>query len=387
MQIQGRPPGRLFLRTQIPSNWATSPADVTIDNPGTAHDGAGSCRTGSGQSWPPVRENRVKTTTYAIVSGLLALGLLCCYATASGPSISDPDMNITLTLPEGFERFTDLSAPPEYEIRYAFSRPNPDGRTAVCVRVIPLDRAIGRKEVPDSEIRLHPGADVYHAKWKSFDLQVFKVKTTQHGLAYITRNVQIPVKPHAMQLQVIGLQSQDAELAALTRTLLASLDGPSNWGRPGETDVGAKQAVFWLVAIGAVVFGLVRWREYCFRQKAIQMGLPAAMANQTIHPRGRWYLLAVYLFLIGASVIAVMCFLHPRDRGWWEGLFWLNAVASLVIMGSVMRLRGRAKRRILDSYRRPPALPPEEPSYDHSAGVWITPAAVSVLGSNIRTNN
>ena len=232
--------------------------------------------------------------------GSLAITTSCPVVVANGPSIVDKDLNISLTLPDGFERVFDIPSPPGEDFRYVFKRVNPDGRSTVCVFVERMGGVIGREPLKEEVIKKMGDVGHYREKWKSFDVDVFVVKETEGGFRFVTRNVQIPIKPYAIQLKVFGLESQDAELAELTRTLLASFDGPSNWLTDRERGERLGEGIFkmacCILVIGAFVYGLAAWRTGAFRTKAILAGIPMEVAYQKIRPSWAWYLLGAYVF-------------------------------------------------------------------------------------------
>jgi uncharacterized membrane protein len=303
----------------------------------------------------------------ACVGPVLMIGVLCSAAPASAPSISDGDLKITLQLPEGFEPIPGSHPPPNTDIRYAFGRMGPDGKSRICVLVHALRGVIGRERIGEAaRSRL---AGLYLEKWKSFELEVLVVKEDLAGGCFVTRNVQVPVTPRAIQLSVVGPQSQDAELAELTRTLLASMDGPTNWLTTEERVGSGIEAVvrvsLCVLGILAVVYGLVAWRTRRFRERAAALGLPAEWARQPIRPRWGWYLLGAYLLLAGlfaGSMIVIKSFddfLSHRSKVIGPpvsplGVIGLSALGAMVITWVVWRGRSKHKRRILAG---PPAGP------------------------------
>lgn len=297
--------------------------------------------------------------------GMLLLGLLYSPATGSGPSISDQELNITFDLPGGFEPVPDYHSPPNHEIRYAFRRANSDGQSALCVLVEPLRGKIRPQEMSQDEAQKLGDIRLYREKWKSLDLQVLAIKKTQGDITLITRTVQIPIGPRAIQLYVIGVESQDVELAQLTRTLLGSLDGPIEWetrNRRAESLVelitGTLQSI---VVIAVVVLVLVLCRTYSFQGRLLKLGFPKELAKQKICPSGAWYLPGVYLLYFGTCGGGVICLASIYDAAGARppssvalSLCLLSLLVSSVLIGVVMWRRVRHKRRILASYPPPP---------------------------------
>jgi hypothetical protein len=299
---------------------------------------------------------RIATTT--VVTLWLAVGLACSYAWASGPSINDKDLNLTLTLPDGFEPVLKFPSLPGGRTRYVYKRPNPDGKSAVIVGIQQLKGTLKCERV-DTEQAREKGADrAYQEKWKSFEINIIVAKVMQAESTTITRTAQIPIDPCAVQLVVLGPESQDAELAEMTRTLLASLDGPSSWLTKEQSDKafseGLAEIVLLGVAIWAVVYNLARWRTKVFREKVIAMGHPVAWANQNIRPSWVWYLLPAYLFYAAVLVSTFMYMGAFEDFGLHAPPGWPTVIGNctaqlltLIIGGIILWRRVKCKRRVL----------------------------------------
>jgi len=67
------------------------------------------------------------------------------------------------------------------------------------------------------------------ATWKSFNINVVRVVENADSVPFVTFNAQVPLKPHAIQLTVTGPAFDESKLRADMRTIVASIDGPTNW--------------------------------------------------------------------------------------------------------------------------------------------------------------
>jgi len=289
-------------------------------------------------------------------STAFAIGWLACQSVlASGPTISDKQLCFTLTLPAGFESVPKVSDSPETrDIKYAFKRMNPDGESAILVLVQNLGGTITPKHAQPGEVKKMGGFGVYREMWESFDLDVAMVRETRGGVYYMTRNVQIPIKPCAIQLTIFGLESQDAEMALVTRQLLASFKGTRSLTQddssPRAMGAAGFKIVITLVVIGSIVQSLTNWSTRRFRCKALQGGIPVEIASQKIRPSWIWYLLSAYMFfasVIGAAIGVV--YLDGLSTWFSEALACCCAITSLAIAVSAMRSRIGVKRQILAS--------------------------------------
>ncbi len=321
-----------------------------------------------------VRVNRMKRLIRVSMISLLALELTGPASMAGGLSISDKDLNITLALPNGFKPIPDFRSPPGVDIRYAFARMGRDGQPDACLFIERLGGVIGREPLSEAQVKKLGDARLCHEKWKSFDVDVFVVRETAAGRAYLTRNVQVPIKPRAIQLKIFGPESQDAELASLTRALLTSLDGPSNWltdaDRYEQLGEGVGKFLVWIVGIGAFVFWLAARQDEKFQQRTREMGLPPELAAQKIRPSWAWHLLGAYVIfggIVAASAFSLWAIRNPLETPSAMqkslGVFALCLLAGLAIIIVTARRRAAARRRILALCGREPsateaAMPP-----------------------------
>src|SRR5260370_32594790 len=65
--------------------------------------------------------------------------------------------------------------------------------------------------------------------WKGFDVDVFKVVENIRGVSFVTFNAQVPLKPHAIQIMVSGPAFDENKLRKDAQTIVASIQGPTNW--------------------------------------------------------------------------------------------------------------------------------------------------------------
>ncbi len=104
--------------------------------------------------------------------------------------------------------------------------------------------------------------DLRREKWKSFDIDVMIGVARQGQVGLYVLVAQVPLKPEAIQLKLVAPEAHQAELLALLRTLLAGLDGPSNWLTAGERARSAGRAVGGLaVLLGLAIWLFARWRK------------------------------------------------------------------------------------------------------------------------------
>lgn len=298
-------------------------------------------------------------TMIAVMGVAMALVVLLSSGALAGPTVDDKALNITLALPDGFERMTDFQPAPGVEVPYAFRRAGTGAEEPVCVFIQRLPGPIGRERIPRDRIGKKGIVELYTAGWKSFEVDVIVVRETHEGSAVLTYNAQVPIKPRAIQLMVMGVESDKPQLKALTAQLLGSLDGQTNWlteeQRYERISDGLAKIVVWTIVIALVTFCLVRRRDRAFLDRALAAGLPMEVAGQKIRPGWIWYLPVGYLLFatLGAPILVSMVCHDIEDRfGYLLGMVGGGILLALGIMIAVMRARGRAKRRILASPAR-----------------------------------
>jgi hypothetical protein len=93
-----------------------------------------------------------------------------------------------------------------------------------------LGGVLGREKIdPKGVGAKNPNITILSEKWKDFDVEVFRVPERAGNLQLLTFNAQVPLKPEAVQIAVIGEAASENELRSLLRSVLSSLDGSTNW--------------------------------------------------------------------------------------------------------------------------------------------------------------
>lgn len=191
---------------------------------------------------------------------VVALGLLYG-TTARAEVIRDEALGFTMTVPEGF-----VDYPPGREQQgtpYAYVKGEPATTDFTIIGIKPMGGTIGREPMPASELPQADGIkfDLRREKWKSFDIEVLVgVAQQEPGIAVLV--AQVPLKRQAIQVAVTAPLARQAELLPLLRSLLASLDGPSNWLTDKERSLKTGEVIGGLaVVLGLAVWAFTRWRK------------------------------------------------------------------------------------------------------------------------------
>ncbi len=141
--------------------------------------------------------------------------------------VTNADPPFTADLPDGFVPAPQVvAANPKFV--QAFQRTDDDG----IVTAVVFDRmggTIDRKPLDPKYLPPGSKARLLRTHSHGFAVDEFEVPEQLGPTAMVNYNVQVPLKPSAVQLRVIGRQDHAAELQALTDAILANLNGDTNW--------------------------------------------------------------------------------------------------------------------------------------------------------------
>jgi hypothetical protein len=198
---------------------------------------------------------------------VLALGLLLTAALArAGERAAAPQFGFQLEVPDGFVRQPELVGG---DILFAFRRPQKEGErfdTTILVSRLhgPLDRE--KRDQNRNGVRArNPQATVSTETWKAFEIDVFRVPEPAGDFRVVTLNAQVPLKPEAIQVSVAAEEAREADAREVLRSVLAKLEGESNWLTDAERAHRLGEGVGRLVCSGAccgfavVGVGLLFW--------------------------------------------------------------------------------------------------------------------------------
>ena len=91
-----------------------------------------------------------------------------------------------------------------------------------------LGGTIGREDLSKKKDK-PANVTLEKTRWKTFDIDVFRVAENAGNISMLTFNAQVPLKPHAIQVMVSGPASEEASLKQQMQQIVASVDGPTNW--------------------------------------------------------------------------------------------------------------------------------------------------------------
>lgn len=139
---------------------------------------------------------------------------------------SNRELGFRLRLPDGFEEVTGGGPEGAMVVRARFNR---DKSLSRLLSIQDLGEVI-RQDANFSRLRGARG-NVKREKmsWRDFEVDVFNVTEGDRGLIYVSLNAQVPLKPRAIQVTMSALKTDERALRSEMETLLASIEGPSNW--------------------------------------------------------------------------------------------------------------------------------------------------------------
>jgi hypothetical protein len=216
----------------------------------------------SGYAWRSLR-------TYLLI---LAIPLLFCVhandaLAAPGVTLKDPEHGFSLVLPEAYVDYPEGKGP---NILHAFARGNPGDESFGLLQLQSLDGPIGRdpllhdaversahESIKSSGAQID-GFEYRKIPWKSFELELVVTRISGGDKHLITLATQIPLSKRALQLGMSGTAADEARLAGEMQSIVASVEGKSNW--LSEDERSDKISSFIGSGVGVLIgLGIVFW--------------------------------------------------------------------------------------------------------------------------------
>jgi len=126
------------------------------------------------------------------------------------------------------------------------------------VAIQDLGGTIGREDL-SKKAGKPQNATLEKTSWKAFDVDVFRIVENIGGASFVTFNAQVPLKPTAIQVTVSGPTSNDSNLRKEMQTIVASVDGSTNWLTPEERSARLQQNYLAIIiGLFALIVGKLR---------------------------------------------------------------------------------------------------------------------------------
>jgi hypothetical protein len=250
---------------------------------------------------------------------------------AAAGEVKDATLRLSITIPDGFEPEPSITTlRPEIPLAFRQAREGEDiGRFVMIER---LRGTLGRERLDQSQLPSTFHGRMFRMQWKEFEVEAFEVFESAEALESVTYNVQVPLAPNAVQIKVLGLRKDAAELEALTRSLVASVDGDTNWISSvfPESVSGTEWYRWALIAIFALLFAV---------------GLAMVVRLTRRRSRRAALLLCFVFFVIGSGFTGVAdAGFRTREVVGLSGALRLLGFAGLVAT-FVVKKRKRAAER------------------------------------------
>ena len=197
--------------------------------------------------------------------GLPFLIILAIAAPARATSIVNRELQFHFELPPGFEEFQDQThaIPNLWRAFRRDSREHPDD--FAMIGVAPMTGTIGREplalgdvsKVAAEQAGKPVDMNLTHWKWREFDLEVITAAPPP-GTDIISFAVQVPLTPKAVHILFAGPVAKQKELALLGQSVLATVDGKSNWLSDAER---SRKLGMLFGGIGVALFFVFRARR------------------------------------------------------------------------------------------------------------------------------
>jgi len=170
-------------------------------------------------------------------------------APVSGLELINQGYSTKMELPDGYENVTKAIGG-----KALIGLRKVDLATHTVVRlVVVTDLGTTIEQNGTTQRQSGPGITIETYHWRNFDLPGCKI-TEEKGT---TLNVQIPLKPHALQLMVFGPNKEEARLRTELQTILKSADGPTNWMTVEELKASIRWALIRAAMAAVAIIGLI----------------------------------------------------------------------------------------------------------------------------------
>ena len=159
------------------------------------------------------------------IFGALVFTLLFQSRASADVVVEQSELGFSLTLPDGFERITDQENSSDFVRVY---RQRSAGQPLAAV--FSIERLHGTLPRLDIEkAHANPKLDISTERWNDLDILVARASEVIDGVPAIILNAQIPLKPEAIQLKIVGPATQESRIKDLLRSTLGTLKGETNW--------------------------------------------------------------------------------------------------------------------------------------------------------------
>lgn len=167
----------------------------------------------------------------------------------------------------------DFVEVPEREqgaIVFAFTRPANNLQVSDVILVKRLGGVLERERPDPKELsEKAPGATITTEKWKEFEINVSRIPQKVDDVQLVTIVAEVPLKREAVQIGVGGDASREDEFKSILRSILATVEGETNWLTWSERGERLGKLVMQVVVPVVVGIGFVLW--WAIRRRKINV--------------------------------------------------------------------------------------------------------------------
>jgi hypothetical protein len=192
----------------------------------------------------------------AVCAPLSVVLLISSLSLAEDP-VEHTELGFSLRLPAGFER---VSEEEKSDVVRVYRQTSAEGPLAIVVAIERLRGVLPRVDIEKAPV--NPNVQFSTERWNGFDILVGRVAEDLQGNPAVVLNAQVPLRPEAIQLKLIGPLSEETRLRGLLRDLLSTLQGSTNWltddERTQRLHEGTKRLAITLAIVAVIAVLLAR---------------------------------------------------------------------------------------------------------------------------------
>lgn len=174
---------------------------------------------------------------------------------------TNDSLGYRFTVPPGFTPFPEGRAQQDVVDCWSENESVP-GAMIFCVQR--LRAVLPREAMQQQDLPAH--AQLVSFRWKNFDIQGIRTLGAQNGQRVFVLVAQVPLRKEAVQLLMSGPADYEARGQTIMGSVLATLEGETNWLTRTERAERLGEAVGWFIGIGIGVVLVLIWRKR--RQRA-----------------------------------------------------------------------------------------------------------------------
>jgi hypothetical protein len=195
-----------------------------------------------------------KLLTSILKSSVWNAALFLCTIRLFAFDYTNSELGFKATLPDGLD---DFSTNMRVKALVSRGKVSPAGLTKM-IAIQDLGGVIGREDLSKMPARPR-NATLEKTSWKGFEIDVFRIVENINGTSFVTFNAQVPLRPRAIQVSVVGPASDDSAVRKEMQTIVTSVEGPTNWLTAEERSARIQQNYLAIIiGLFALIVGKLR---------------------------------------------------------------------------------------------------------------------------------